>query len=631
MKKIIFLILITLITLATTIFIFLYSYNVSLVEDEINLPNRNFTEIEYYNDHLSDSKGMRAFPWGIEIWGETEEGEAKKPEAYFKNNEAVLIGYDEKHAIVLTIPDPVDKPKVKPNTFYTQSFEVKLENVTGKVRLIHQWFNSDDPLLHQMIRSDYGPEIEKENSGWHTISLTRKSPIGAKKGDIILELIGSGTVYIRNPRYHSATFLEILLNLDKRSFFLWCIAVILTILILMEFLAFVSFIPKRKLIFWLLIIAITFALSIQSHSVSKEIKETEKEIKETQYDYYEPFDTLLKNQLHRILPFRGIDFFPRPYSYNSESAIKELEILLSFPNPEINWIQLRFFLSQDNLQSNEVTYDKTQISALSLIIKNIHDAGKKVSLMPQLYTRSQGYVANLNPTDRNKWFESYTLALKDFAILAEQEKVEMFSIANEMTNVVTDPENNQKWNELIDLIRSYYKGKLTLKLNCWYKEEQFESVLNASWLEKLDYLGIAAYFDLTNKMDPTEEELQQAWYNNRHGINIVNHLEILSKKYNKPIIFSEIGYRNIDGSNIEPWNSDAIPPKSLSVGTGKIDHNEAIMCTKVMFDVFKAKQFWEGCFFFAWPTAPTTTNDISYSIKDKPVCTILLEEYRRGR
>jgi len=45
-------------------------------------------------------------------------------------------------------------------------------------------------------------------------------------------------------------------------------------------------------------------------------------------------------------------------------------------------------------------------------------------------------------------------------------------------------------------------------------------------------------------MNPTEAELKNAWFNNRQGLNIVKELETLYKTYQKPIIFSEIGYRN---------------------------------------------------------------------------------------
>jgi len=74
------------------------------------------------------------------------------------------------------------------------------------------------------------------------------------------------------------------------------------------------------------------------------------------------------------------------------------------------------------------------------------------------------------------------------------------------------------YNEIIDSVEEIYHGKLTVKLNCWYKQTQFDNLLKLSWFQKLDYLGVAAYFDLTDKMDPTEEDLKKAWFNSRQGI-----------------------------------------------------------------------------------------------------------------
>ena len=169
----------------------------SALEDAKNIPNGNFGVIQHYNDSLSDSNGNRAFPWGIEIW-------SGKPSSYFENNLVKLTGYSKNDAAVLAIPDPVDKIPVKPGVSYTQSFEIKLVNVQDGVRLMYQSFNSSDSEAHRIIQTNYGT-FERGNSDWHTISFTATTVNGSAVGDIIFELRGPGTVYVRSPKFHTTT------------------------------------------------------------------------------------------------------------------------------------------------------------------------------------------------------------------------------------------------------------------------------------------------------------------------------------------------------------------------------------------------------------------------------------------
>lgn len=203
--------------------------NKSVEQSNDLLPNRSFTDIQSYNDSLSDSKGNRAFTWGIEIWRGT-------PESYFTKGEVVLTSNSSDNAEVLAIPDPPDKPPVTPGVSYTQSFEVKLDDVQGShgVRLMYQSFNSSSPIISQavIIQKVYG-KWENGTSGWHTISLTTTPVNGSVVGDVICELWGNGTVYIKNPEFHPTTILDTLsqTNLGFDAVLSVTLAVILIILV----------------------------------------------------------------------------------------------------------------------------------------------------------------------------------------------------------------------------------------------------------------------------------------------------------------------------------------------------------------------------------------------------------------
>ncbi|MCL4385513.1 MAG: hypothetical protein M1326_04270 [Cyanobacteria bacterium] len=338
-------------------------------------------------------------------------------------------------------------------------------------------------------------------------------------------------------------------------------------------------------------------------------------------------NTSSSNKLN-LLNFRGIDFYPYPVPYSDKETANSLAELLNIQ--EINYIQLRFFLYQSKINSNKVTIDESQDASLIALIKQIHKSGKKVSLMPHLIVDNDKIWAGLiKPANEKDWFNSYKEAIMHYAKIAENENVELFSVANELVSVWG---KNDEWKPVVKAIRNIYNGKLTAKMNRWYQESQFEDILKMDWMSNLDYIGIAAYFDLTQKKDPTLQELKNSWQNNRQGLNLVQELETISNKFLKKIIFLEVGYRSVAGANIEPWNySSKIPYGSDTVNI-KQDQQEQANATQALFDVFYNKVWFDGVFWFYWPTKIIyNPNDTTWSIPGKLMEQVILDNFRRGK
>jgi len=320
------------------------------------------------------------------------------------------------------------------------------------------------------------------------------------------------------------------------------------------------------------------------------------------------------------LPFKGMDYFPSPSAYDTGEAFGSLENLLKIE--EINYVQLRFFLDQKGIDSSIVSFDTKQDKTLIRMIKQVHKSGKKVSLLPHLIIESGEYVANIEPQDKDLWFFCYQSSLIHYVLLAQENGVELFALGNEMHSLWGYEDN---WKDMIDNIREIYNGLITVKLNCWWQEKTFQKVMSWDWLSDLDYISIAPYFDLTWENDLSLEGLREAWQNSRHRLNIVKELEEIAKKHKKKMIFSEMGYRSIDGTTIEPWNGDSIVPRSG--GSGKIDLEEQSIATQALFDVFKDKDWWAGVFWFYWPTLKPTSEDKTWAIWSKPVQLVIQNNF----
>ncbi|MBI2980675.1 MAG: hypothetical protein HYY41_07655 [Chloroflexi bacterium] len=102
---------------------------------------------------------------------------------------------------------------------------------------------------------------------------------------------------------------------------------------------------------------------------------------------------------------------------------------------------------------------------------------------------------------------------------------------------------------------------------------------------------------MTNKNDPTVEELKEAWIKKGY----LAELENLAKQFDKPFIISEIGYQARDGTNKRPWDSQMATP---------IDVQEQADCYQVAMEFLWGKPWLKGIFWFQWratvatPTSP---------------------------
>src|SRR5258707_524913 len=102
-------------------------------------------------------------------------------------------------------------------------------------------------------------------------------------------------------------------------------------------------------------------------------------------------------------------------------------------------------------------------------------------------------------------------------------------------------EQEKNWRNLIKDVRAIYKGPLPYAAN-W---DEYENV--AFW-DVLDYVGIDAYFPLTDHYNASKEQLVEAWEAR------ANSLEGWLKKtgLKQPILFTELGYPSVDGANVQP-------------------------------------------------------------------------------
>jgi hypothetical protein len=271
--------------------------------------------------------------------------------------------------------------------------------------------------------------------------------------------------------------------------------------------------------------------------------------------------------------------------YGSDSS-KEIHKHLSAIG--YNVVQLNTFAYMRNRKDTSIYIGGDPSMAVPYLeseIQNLHEMGFKVMLKPHIWIGGHdldpdNWRSKIDFDDlgkREKWFESYTKFMLGEAELAESTGAEMLVVGTELVGVSKYTEN---WKKLIEKIREVYSGKLT------YAAEGRNAMKIDFW-GALDYIGIDAYFPLTDKSGPTLEELVKGWK------EYEPEMKKLSDKYNKQIIFTEVGFKSVEGTTIKPWewNQD-----------GKTSQEEQALAFQATSLVFQNAPYLAGVFVWKYFT-----------------------------
>ena len=227
-----------------------------------------------------------------------------------------------------------------------------------------------------------------------------------------------------------------------------------------------------------------------------------------------------------------------------------------------NSIELAPRLFTQSRSSNDVVADpaKTEtVDNVAAAIANAHALGLSVMVKPMLSSLDGAGPGQLTPTDPDAFFASYTQQIVAYARVAEQAGAESFSIGNEMSGF-TGAQYHDEWTNLIDQVRAVYHGEITYSAAT-------DEAHNVSFWDQVDVIGINAYPPLTSELDPSVSEMMAAW-NNMPKDNYwaaamnyqspVDFFHSLATQYDKQVLFTEVGYRSLDGTNISPggWRGD---------------------------------------------------------------------------
>ena len=213
---------------------------------------------------------------------------------------------------------------------------------------------------------------------------------------------------------------------------------------------------------------------------------------------------------------------------------------------------------------------------IELLQKN----GLRVMVKPQIWIgggQFTGTIKMQSPEDWKTLEDSYDKFILNYAELAEETKAAVFCIGTELETFVTN--RPEYWQELIGKVRKIYSGKITYAAN-------WDEYARTPFWDQLDFIGIDAYFPLSESKTPSVEELKLGWQPWKQKI------AELSLNIKKPVLFTEFGYRSMDFTAKKPWLVDR-----TEEGVNMEGQSNA---KKAIFEEFWNEDWFAGGFVWKW-------------------------------
>ena len=307
----------------------------------------------------------------------------------------------------------------------------------------------------------------------------------------------------------------------------------------------------------------------------------------------------------------GVNFVA-PVKAVPESCMKSLR------NVNAGWIALNPYAFCRKGQP-DVTYNVghqwwgERPEGIKACIQYAHQHGMKVLLKPHVWVEGQGWAGDFTLDDEaawRRWEQTYSQYILAMADLCKATGADMLCIGTEFRQATK--QRPAFWKQLIRQVRSRYAGPLTYAAN-W---DEYETV--AFW-PLLDYIGVDAYFPLSESQTPTVAELKAAWQ------KPVKRLQTFSQRHKKSILFTEYGYRSVDRTAGKQWElPDSWHHKSPVNLTAQSNAYAAL------YQSVWQQPWFGGGFLWKWTedyaTAGGPQND-DYTPQRKPVETLIRQQY----
>jgi hypothetical protein len=241
--------------------------------------------------------------------------------------------------------------------------------------------------------------------------------------------------------------------------------------------------------------------------------------------------------------------------------------------------------------------------------------GMRVMLKPHIWV-GRGWPGDINMSTPAAWkmfFDRYERWMRGYAMLAEMYDFDMLCVGVELVQASVG--HAPEWRSMIKRLHAVYSGPMVYAAN-WGQE--FENLLFG---EALEAIGIDCYYPLSEKENPTDAELMAG------AEQVVKKIHAVSKKFNKPVLLTEIGFCSMP----QTWKS----PHQDSRGA-PVDLEAQRRCYEAIIQALKNSMqkdgdWLAGIYWWKWPTMLDDggPQDNQFTPNGKPAAEVVARWYKQ--
>ncbi len=314
-----------------------------------------------------------------------------------------------------------------------------------------------------------------------------------------------------------------------------------------------------------------------------------------------------------IKKFTGVNFASAEFGPQKDSGIPALNRIAA------EWVALTPFAYMNSNTDPEIHFpcDRNwwadRPDNLLSVIRDARKFNKKLVLKPHFWVEGSGWAGTLS-FDSLGWqqFErNYEDFILKWAMYAEVNKIEMFCFATELKTVVR--KRPEFMRSIIKKIKILYSGKLMYAAN-WDDYRRFP------FWDELDYIGVDAYFPISEHVTPSAEEVYEKW------LPFAKQLGLFAFKKRKPIVFTEYGYRSINKPVWKQWEIEWVSD------TLDVNLQAQVNSYEGLFRAVWNRPWFAGGFLWKWYPEPVhftgRRENSDYTPQDKPAEAVIRKWYR---
>lgn len=254
------------------------------------------------------------------------------------------------------------------------------------------------------------------------------------------------------------------------------------------------------------------------------------------------------------------------------------------------WIEMPVLFTQPEPTSTQVTTGLGTPTVESVVygIRAARAQGLNVFLVPLFSVDVQGaWAASIQFPSvalEQQWFDNFWHTYQPYVVAAQVAGAQQVSIGTE-EDWLQQYATTSLWNTLISRVRSVFSGTITYDMN-W--DSLGEPI--PAWFSNPDLamIGVSEYIPLIDQRARLDlANIIPLWRDKVKAL-----LDTLSMQINKPVIISEIGYRNSADTLYHPWypESTVSPPDPAE---------QAAACEAALTNVIPDAHI-AGIFFWGW-------------------------------